>query len=267
MGEKRRDTIDDFGRQWTAFKENNGYYASLDVLDELFGPLLDKGDIEGKSIADVGAGAGRFVRMFAQLGASRILALEPSEAVDVLRENLAGIEGVEIIQATADKLPARGFDYVFCIGVLQFIPQPEPALRAMGRALGPNGRLFLWVYGREQTGIYLLLLRPLRIISTRLPHPVLSAICGLLVIPARIYGLMCHLFDLPFSKYMREYFLKLDRYGQKLTIYDQLNPKSVRYYKKAEIVQLLEKCGFKDIRIHNRLGYSWSVIARYGGPS
>ncbi len=267
MGKNRHDTIDDFGRQWTAFRENDGYYASLEVLDELFGPLLDKRAIEGKSIADVGAGTGRFVRMFAQLGASRIVALEPSEAVHVLKENLSDLKHVEIIQATADKLPALGFDYVFCIGVLQFILHPEPALRAMGRALGPNGKLFLWVYGREQTGIYLLLLRPLRLITTRLPHPILSAICNLLLIPTWLYGLLCRRFDLPFSRYMKEYFLKLDRYGKKLTIYDQLNPKSVKYYKREELLHLLEKCGFKDIRFHNRLGYSWSVTARYGRPS
>ncbi|MFO8241012.1 MAG: hypothetical protein R6T90_08445, partial [Dissulfuribacterales bacterium] len=56
--------IADFGRQWTNYTENTGYYASADFLDDLFGPLIDKESIKGRKIADVGAGTGRFVKMF-----------------------------------------------------------------------------------------------------------------------------------------------------------------------------------------------------------
>ncbi|MBW2164155.1 MAG: class I SAM-dependent methyltransferase, partial [Deltaproteobacteria bacterium] len=141
-------TIADFGRQWANYTENAGYYASVNVLDDLFGPLIDKKSISGKKIADVGAGTGRFVKMFHELGAKHILALEPSSAIDILKKNTRHLGNVEYLQTTADRLPADNFDLVFCIGVLQFIPEPVRALKAMGRALSPNGQLFLWVYGQ-----------------------------------------------------------------------------------------------------------------------
>ena len=30
-------TIDDFGEQWTKYTENRGYYASIDLLRDVFG--------------------------------------------------------------------------------------------------------------------------------------------------------------------------------------------------------------------------------------
>lgn len=258
-------TIADFGRQWTSYTENTGYYASTEVLDDLFGPLIDKESISGKKIADVGAGTGRFVKMFHELGAKHILALEPSSAIDILKENTRHLGNVEYLQTTADRLPADNFNLVFSIGVLQFIPEPVRALKAMGRALSPNGRLFLWVYGQENNRAYLSLVRPLRLITVRLPHPVLAALSGLLLLPANLYSFLCRYIGLPLAEYMRNYFTQLDQYSRKLVIYDQLNPRTARYYQKEELQELLQESGFNDIQMYHRLGYSWSVLASYKG--
>ncbi len=258
-------TIADFGKQWTNYTENTGYYASVNVLDDLFGPLMDKESISGKKIADVGAGTGRFVKMFHELGAKYILALEPSSAIEVLKENTRHLENVEYLQTTADRLHADNFDLVFCIGVLQFIPEPVCALKAMGRALSPNGRLFLWVYGQENNRAYLSLVRPLRLITARLPHPVLAALSSLLLPPADLYSFFCRYISLPLAEYMRNYFSRLDKYSRKLIIYDQLNPQIAHYYRKEDLQELLEKSGFGDIQMYHRLGYSWSVLASHRG--
>jgi len=259
--------IADFGRQWTNYTENTGYYASADFLDDLFGPLIDKESIKGRKIADVGAGTGRFVKMFHELGAKHILALEPSSAIDVLKESTSHMENVEYLQTTADRLPADNFDLVFCIGVLQFIPEPVSTLRGIGKALSPNGHLFLWVYGQENNKAYLTLVRPLRLITARLPHPFLAALSSLLLPPANLYSFLCRHLSLPLAEYMRNYFEQLDQYSRKLVIYDQLNPRMARYYQKDELQRLLEESGFNDIQMYHRLGYSWSVLAGHKGTS
>ena len=258
-------TIADFGRQWANYTENTGYYASANVLDDLFGPLIDKESISGEKIADVGAGTGRFVKMFHELGAKHILALEPSSAIDILKENTRHLGNVEYLQTTADRLPADNFDLVFCIGVLQFIPEPVRALKAMGRALSPNGRLFLWVYGQENNRAYLSLVRPLRLVTAQLPHRVLAALSSLLLLPADLYSFLCRYISLPLAEYMRNYFSRLDKYSRKLIIYDQLNPQIAHYYRKEDLQELLEKSGFDDIQMYHRLGYSWSVLASHRG--
>lgn len=261
----REGTIEDFGIQWSKYSSNTGYYGSLESLDSLFGPLLDKKGIAGKRVADVGAGTGRYTIMFHKLGAARILALEPSIAMEALQRNTQGLDNIDYLQATADAIPPDDFDFIFCIGVLQFIPDPKPALTAMGQALSEQGQLFLWVYGEENNRLYLTIVRLLRRLSSRLPHPMLALLSSLLLFPADLYAVLCRFLPLPMADYTRNYFSKLDRYSRKLVIYDQLNPKTARYYRREELLQLLQESGFTDIRMYHRLGYSWSVLARYGG--
>lgn len=260
---KWTDTIEDFGHQWTLFTHNRGYYGSKAALDSLIEPLLKAKSIRNKRIADVGAGTGRYTRLFHQAGAGEILAIEPSTAFEVLKRNTAGLGRIDYLQEPAEKIPPLGFDIIFCIGVLQFIPDPRPALTAMGRALGPGGRLFLWVYGKENNGLYLMLVRLLRIFSSRLPAKSLSYLSHWLLPVADLYAFGCRFMNLPLSDYLLDYFSKLDLYSRKLVIYDQLNPRVAKYYRGIELRHLLKTCDFVNIRMHHRLGYSWSALASY----
>jgi len=257
------ETIGDFGEQWSHYTENRDFYASSEVLDDLFGPLLNKNELQGRDLADVGAGTGRYTRMFHELGAASVLAMEPSDAISVLERNTGGLTGIRCRRGTAEDLPAARFDWVLCIGVLQFIPAAQQALIAMGEALRPGGRLFLWVYGKEGNRLYLALVRPLRWISSRIPHRALDRLAGLLAYPAGWYASACRILPLPMARYMRRYYYRLDYYSRKLIIYDQLNPSFVRYYERDELQDLLEKSGFTEIRMHHRLGSSWSMVARH----
>ena len=260
------DTIGDFGDQWQEFTRNTGYYASMDALRSLLDPLLDIEDVRGRNVADVGAGTGRYTRLFHQAGAGKILALEPSKAFEVLQKNTADLAGIEYCRKPAEEIPPRDFDWIFCIGVLQFIPDPAPALMAMGRALGRKGRLFLWVYSEEKNGVYLFLIRPLRRLTSRLPHRVVKYLAAGLLPPAEFYARLCRRFPrLPMSEYLTNYFLRVNRYSRRLIIHDQLNPGYAKYYRRDELKSLLETCGYTEITMHHRMGYSWSVVARYEG--
>lgn len=261
------DTIDDFGEQWRSYTRNTGYYGSTDSLIALFGDLLTPEDIRGKHIADVGAGSGRYTRMFHALGAHSILAMEPSSAFDILRANTADLDRIEYLQARADQIPAHGFDWVFCIGVLQFIAEPDASLQAMGKALGPGGKLFLWVYGMENNEVYLRLTAPLRAVTCKMPHAVLDPIAASLAAMVSAYACVCrHVArPLPLSDYLLGYYTKLDFYSRKLIAYDQLNPKYAEYYRKEDLAALLRRNGFSDVRMFHYLNYSWSAVASYVG--
>jgi SAM-dependent methyltransferase len=201
--------------------------------------------------------------MLNELGAKEILAVEPSLAFDILKRNTSMCQGIQYLQTTAEQIPSKAFDLIFCIGVLQFIHDPIPALKAMGQALNPEGKLFLWVYGEENNGLYLSFVRPMRKVTSRMSHEMLDKLASTLVFPAIFYAFICCFLRLPMSAYMCQYFAKLDFYSRKLVVYDQLNPKYAKYYRKEELETLLTDCGFTDVQLYHHLGYSWSVTARY----
>ena len=70
-------TIRDFGGQWTRYRDNEGYYGSLALLRDVFGPVFDSRELVGCRVAEIGSGTGRIVNMLIESGASHVTAIEP----------------------------------------------------------------------------------------------------------------------------------------------------------------------------------------------
>lgn len=261
MSDLKEQTISDFGEQWSAFRDNTGYYASTDLLADLFGPLLSLGDVKGKTVADIGSGTGRIVNMLLDVDASRVVAVEPSAAMQVLKENTAArADKIEYLQVTGDQLPRTlGVDYVVSMGVLHHIPAPAPVICAAFNALRPGGRCIVWLYGYEGNEAYLSFAVPLRRLTVILPHKMLVALSYVLELALTAYIALCRILPLPMRSYMRLVLAKFPRTVRRLTIYDQLNPAYAKYYTRAEAEALLAEGGFADVRLYHRHGYSWTV--------
>jgi len=263
--EPERDrTIRDFGTQWTRYRDNEGYYASPELFADILAPLMAPDEVTDCRVAEIGSGSGRIVRLLAASGAASITALEPSEAMAVLRRNTAELTTpIEYLQAPGEALPPAGYDLVFSIGVIHHIPDPRPVLAAAWRSLRPGGRLFVWVYGEEGNETYLRLVRPLRQVTSRLPAPVLAAVAWLLAIALSAYAGLCRLPGRwPLRDYLREVIAPLTLRARQLVVFDQLNPTHAVYYRREQLEQLLIEAGFGDVRLHHRHGYSWSAIGR-----
>jgi SAM-dependent methyltransferase len=255
-------TIRDFGEQWSHYGGNEGFYGSAELLQDMFGPLLALDELAGARVADIGSGTGRIVRMLVRAGAEHVVAVEPSAGVEILRENTRDIAArVEIIQGSGEDVPAgRDLDFVVSIGVIQFIRDPLPTLRAAREALRPGGKLVIWVYGREGNRLYVALVRTLRAVTTRLPHFALDLLCSVLTILVDAYIFACRWIPLPMRDYMLHTLARVSRDKRKLTIYDQLNPSYAKYYRAEEVREMLETAGFCDVRLHHRRGYSWTAL-------
>lgn len=262
---KNRDkTIEDFGEQWQRYTSNNGYYGSQTLLQDIFGPLLEVSQLKGKVVGDVGSGTGRIVNMLLSAGVKKVVALEPSDAFYVLKENTAFYsDKIEYINLPGEKLSVDSeLDYVFSIGVLHHIPQPESTMQAMFDSLKPGGRTLIWLYGKEGNELYLAIFKPVRSITKHLPHFLLSAICHFLNVILFGYINLCKVIRLPMTSYMLNVVGKFDWKTRYLAIYDQLNPAEARYYTREQAQLLLETAGFQDIELFHRHSYSWTVIGR-----
>lgn len=178
-------TIADFGEQWTKYPDSEGYFGSAELFDDNFQPLLSVRDVAGRRVAEIGAGAGRFVNVLAAAGASHVVAVEPSSAFAVLRENSARFrDRITYLNVTGDQLPATGdLDYIFAIGVLHHIPAPDPVVAAAFRALRSGGVFAVWLYGREGNTLYLTGVRSMWWLTRRLSHRALARFVRVLYLP------------------------------------------------------------------------------------
>lgn len=257
-------TIADFGEQWVSYQDNPGYYGSVKLLEDLFGPLLSLDDVRGQVVADIGSGTGRIVNMLLDAGAARVVAVEPSAAFAVLQKNTAQRrDRVTYLNRRGDELPPdSALDLVVSMGVLHHIPEPDPVVAAAFRALRPGGRMIVWLYGREGNELYLRIAEPLRALTRRLPHPLLEALCSTINVALDAYIFLCRFLPLPMRSYMRNQLAHFSRPVRRLTIYDQLNPAYARYYRRDEAEALLSRTGFEAVSSWHRHGYSWSVVGR-----
>jgi ubiquinone/menaquinone biosynthesis C-methylase UbiE len=55
-------TIKDFSSQWMEFPDNEGYFISLDLLQDSLAGLIKIEDFRNKRVLDLGSGTGRIIR-------------------------------------------------------------------------------------------------------------------------------------------------------------------------------------------------------------
>ncbi|HEX5707139.1 MAG TPA: class I SAM-dependent methyltransferase [Pyrinomonadaceae bacterium] len=136
-----------FGLQWNAFRKtqldsHTGTTISRERLARCLGGSLET--VAGKSVLEVGCGAGRFTELMLAADA-RVFACDLSQAVEANYANCRHFPDYFVCQADVRSLPAaqRSFDFVVCLGVIQHTPDPEETIAALARQLKPGGTLVI----------------------------------------------------------------------------------------------------------------------------
>jgi SAM-dependent methyltransferase len=236
------------------------------MLADILAPFVAPEELRGARVAEIGSGSGRIVSMLLDAGAAHVVALEPSTAIETLRRNISGRGArVTCVQAPGEELPLGNFDAILSIGVLHHIVDPAPVVRRAYEALRPGGRFIVWIYGREGSRLYLALATPFRRLTRHLPDFLLAGLAHALVLPLSLYVFLCRFLPLPMRAYMRSVIGRYGWHHRFLTIFDQLNPAYAKYYTQDEARRLLEDGGFRDVRLYNRHGYSWTVTGERPG--
>ena len=260
-------TIQDFDEQWSRYDDNDGWYASFGLFADIVSPLMHTDDFKGKEVVDIGSGTGRIVGMLLESGADHVYAVEPAKgAFEKLKNNVASMErgsDVTALNTRGDEWTVdEPLDLAISIGVIEFISDPGPTVKRCYDALKPGGDVFFWLCSYEGNELYLKFVQPLRKLTTFLPHFMLVGIVHLLYWALCLYRLIGKVLPLPLMRYLDKIWWPMSAKKRRLVIYDQLNPTYLKYYRKHEAIALLEAAGFKDIEIHHRHGYSWSVKGR-----
>jgi SAM-dependent methyltransferase/uncharacterized protein YbaR (Trm112 family) len=169
---KQVKTALSFGFEWQRFPE---MYAEWEkqFLDYMQPHPPDF--FRGKLILDAGCGNGRFAYYAAKYGAE-VWAIDLGPAVEVAAKNTESLGNVQVIQADLHNPPfaLESFDFIYSLGVLHHLPDPEFAFRNLLKFLRPGGEVQIYLYWKpEHRPIKALLFSAVsaaRRFTTRLPH-------------------------------------------------------------------------------------------------
>lgn len=162
-----------FGPQWLRYRQTQldsftGKSLSTDRARRCIGEQAWN-CLDDTQVLECGCGAGRFTEVLLAQGA-KVTSIDMTEAVEANAANCPQSDRHRVAQADILKLPfsGRGFDLVFCLGVLQHTPVPEQTMAALFEQVRPGGLLVIDHY-TYRLGYYLSTQPLARAVLRRLP--------------------------------------------------------------------------------------------------
>jgi len=263
-------TVEGFGREWQSFDQSA---LSDDDARSMFGDYFSMFDFTdlGEGF-DLGCGSGRWAKLVAPR--CRMLhCIDPSDAIDVARRNLADLSNVRFHRASADDIPLTygSQDFGYSLGVLHHIPDPESALRNAVAKLRPGGQFLLYIYYRfDNRPLWFRLLWRLsdlgRRVVSNLPFAYRKGIASL--IAATVYWPLAGLAALAEkagrdpSQIPLNWYRNLSFYTMRTDALDRFGTKLEHRFTKAEIRVMMERSGLEAIRFSDHAPYWVALGAR-----
>ncbi|MFM8433391.1 MAG: class I SAM-dependent methyltransferase, partial [Bacteroidota bacterium] len=101
-------------------------------------------ELRGKTVLEVGCGAGRFTELLVESGAM-VHSIDLSVAVEANKANIGDAPNYTVAQASVYELPFRNgaFDVVICLGVIQHTPSSEKTIQSLWDKVKPGGSLVI----------------------------------------------------------------------------------------------------------------------------
>jgi SAM-dependent methyltransferase len=228
---------------------------------------LDAAELRGKRVLDAGCGSGRHAYYASQFGAD-VWAVDLGPAVEIARRNTSQCAKVHVVQADLNRLPfeRESFDFVYSIGVLHHLPEPEAAFRNLLEFVKPEGSIQIYLYwkpeGQPFKALMLGMVSLTRSVTTRLPHPALYALShpaawlafAGFVWPYKVMRRIPQLRNLAERLPMKQY----ADYPFRVCVNDQFDRFSApieNRYTRGEVEGWLKRAGLEEITVHPNFGW------------
>ncbi len=247
-----------FGDEWTRFDQ-----SALDAVEHrrLFDEYFEKFPWESlpKDAVgfDLGCGSGRWAKLVAPR-VRKLHLIDPSEAIEVARRNLADLSNCEFHRAGVDDIPLadESCDFGYSLGVLHHIPDTEDGLRKCIAKLKPGAPFLLYLY-------YAFDNRPawfravwkitdlFRRVISGLPHGLryfVSQIIAILVyFPLARFSLLAEKLGITVRNFPLSQYRDKSFYTMRTDALDRFGTRLEQRFTQAEVQEMMERCGLEKV--------------------
>jgi SAM-dependent methyltransferase len=262
-----------FGWQWREFVELYDEYEPQ-FLDWIH-PIQPE-FFKDKVVLDAGCGNGRHAFYAARYGSRPVVAMDLSDAVDTAYENMGKLPNAHVVQGDiyhppfARRQDGGPFDFIYSIGVLHHLPDPEAGFQSLVRFLKPGGAIFAWVYGHENNRVVHSFINPLREnVTTHIPPRMLPVIAWPMSVAlhAVVKGVYRPLHRTRAFNVLpsRDYLYSLSSFSFRRNyniVFDHLVAPVAAYLKRDEFEGWFQRSQLRDVRISWRNQNSWRGFGR-----
>ena len=179
------ETANAFAESWNRLPAGSAYTRAQ--FEEWMAPL-DLESVRDQTVLELGFGNGSLLYHMARCGPALLCGVELGDTLETARRNVGEVSGtrIELYREDLTRADLGTFDFVYCIGVLHHLKEPEAGFDAVLRHTRPGGRFHCWVYAREGNAVVRYFVDPLR----RVVRPRLWA--GIIAMPilAQIFNVV-----------------------------------------------------------------------------
>ena len=266
----KADTAENFGWQWTHFKQEDTKYA-----DQFLGWLrpVEKEFFKDKVVLEGGCGKGRHTKLAAEWGAAEVVGIDLGDGVESAFALTRHLPNAHIVQCDIFKLPLKKvFDYAFSVGVLHHTPDPRKAFVSLASKVKKGGHISAWVYGAENNEWISRFVNPVReSFTSQISQPVLYQLSKL---PTLGVFLTTKLIYRPVNSaskplanklFYNEYLNHLGTFGwreQHNIVFDHLVAPTAFYISKEDFAQWWKDISAEDVQITWHNENSWCGFGR-----
>lgn len=263
-------TVASFGDEWSRFDQQAMPDQEAKKVFEEYFAVFPWSELPANAEGfDMGCGSGRWARWVAPK-VGQLHCIDPSDAIEVARSNLASYENVTLYRASVDAecLPLASQDFGYSLGVLHHVPDTAAAIRSCVDLLKPGAPLLLYLYyafdnrswwfralwGCSDLGRRLICKMP-----PWLKHAVTNVIALLVYFPlatsSRILEkLGCDVTGIPLSYYRKHSF-----YTMRTDARDRFGTPLEHRFTRQQIKKLMEGAGLSNVRFSDAAPF-WCAV-------
>jgi ubiquinone/menaquinone biosynthesis C-methylase UbiE/uncharacterized protein YbaR (Trm112 family) len=260
FSKQNKKTISKFGFQWHHFDDMD---SGLNYEDWMSNAVDHKTYFKNKLGLEIGSGAGGHTIKTLDYGAE-VIATDISHAIDITHKKTRHHKRAHSLQCDLYALPfkEKSFDFVYCLGVLQHLPDPKEGFIEMSKFPKENGAYFTNLYSNTRKK-QLFIEDSLRTIVTPFPNQIILFF-------AHVFNFLDHLLQIwPYKilhklRFLDYLFLSRTKIYSELGFrkslddwFDRLSAPIIKRYAKEDLESWYKEADYKETMVYDFNNSNW----------